>query len=131
MKSTSAKNRVETSQPGWFFRQNVQSLGMTKSLTFTLLMVSLTFRCFGQDDPALDCQDPSACFSNVDFSFDMGALEQDSIEVPFWNDVIGISVQVNWAGGGTSYPGDLSLSLCSPSGECVTISGLDLSLIHI
>lgn len=101
---------------------------MTKSLAFTLLLVALTCPYFSQEDPAYDCQDPASCEMFVEFDFTLGANEEASMDFTFSGSISGGGILLDWPGGGSSYPSDLSLSLCSPNGECVAVAGYGGSL---
>ena len=101
---------------------------MTKSLALTFVAVVSCLSFFGQGDTNFDCQADSTCDHVVDFAFTLDANQEDALTFPFTGTIAGGGVVLQWPGGGTSYPSDLSLSLCSPDGDCVAIAGYSGSL---
>ena len=87
---------------------------MTKSLALTFLAVVSCLSFFGQGDTNFDCQADSTCDHVVDFAFTLDANQEDALTFSFTGTLVGGGVVLQWPGGGTSYPSDLSLSLCSP-----------------
>ena len=96
---------------------------MTKSLALTFVAVVSCLSFFGQGDTNFDCQADSTCDHVVDFAFTLDANQEDALTFSFTGTLVGGGVVLQWPGGGTSYPSDLSLSLCSPDGDCVAIEG--------
>lgn len=117
------------------FVNGIQGMGKSVELVLMTRTIVLAACCalwispaWAQGTGLYDCQDTTDCYSEVDFSFALGGLEVDSMDLPFWGGITGISVLVEWAGGGSSFPSDLSLAFCTPEGECAAISGFGLSL---
>lgn len=77
--------------------------------------------CVG--DPA------SVCDTTLLFIETLNANEVEATSFNFAGLVTGFSVTVNWPGGfGASWPGDLSLTLCDPSGQCAMVTGYNVDL---
>jgi len=101
---------------------------MNKRLAFLLLGVGSMATALGQPDFEFDCQPEGLCATAVDYAFELDGGEQDQLTFAFDGTVTGGGVVLNWAGGGTSYPSDLSLSLCAPNGDCIMVPGYGGSL---
>ena len=97
---------------------------MTKSLALTFVAVLSCLPFFGQGDANYDCQDVATCDTTVDFSFTLDANEFEAMAFPFTGGITAVGVTMDWSGDGITYPSDLSLSLCSPEGDCIAIYAL-------
>ena len=77
--------------------------------------------CVG--DPA------SVCDTTISFSENLNANEVETTTFSYAGLITGFSVTLNWPGGfGASWPGDLSLTLCDPSGQCAMVTGFNVDL---
>ena len=69
-----------------------------------------------------------ACDTNIVYNFNLNAAQTDSINFSFDAELLGFRVTNNWTPNGGSWPGDMGLQICDPSGTCGYIQGFNINL---
>ena len=98
-------------------------------LETTEFVVGLNFPVIEPGTQICDGDPNSSCDTTMTFAELLNANEVQSTDFELSGFVTGFSVTVNWPGGfGASWPGDLSLSVCDPSGQCAMVTGFNVDL---
>lgn len=69
-----------------------------------------------------------ACDTVMGYDFNLSANQTGSFDFPFDGELLGFAVTNNWTPAGGSWPGDMSMSICDPSGSCGVIEGFSYDL---
>jgi len=69
-----------------------------------------------------------ACDTSLVYNFNLNAAQTGAINFPFDGELLGFAVTNNWTTSGGSWPGDMGLQLCDPSGTCGFIEGFNIDL---
>ena len=69
-----------------------------------------------------------ACDTSIVYNYNLGALQTGSSGFEFDGELLGFSVTNNWSPSGGSWPGDMGLQICDPSGTCGFIEGFNFNL---
>jgi gliding motility-associated-like protein len=69
-----------------------------------------------------------ACDTSIVYNYNLGAIQTGSSSFDFDGELLGFSVTNNWTPSGGSWPGDMGLQLCDPSGNCGFIEGFNFNL---
>ena len=69
-----------------------------------------------------------ACDTTMGYDFNLSANQTGSFNFPFDGELLGFAVTNNWTPAGGSWPGDMSMSICAPSGSCGVIEGFSFDL---
>lgn len=69
-----------------------------------------------------------ACDTNIVYNFNLGAAQTGVINFSFDAELLGFGVTNNWTPAGGSWPGDMGLQICDPSGTCGYIQGFNINL---
>ncbi|MBK12902.1 MAG: hypothetical protein CL849_05165 [Crocinitomicaceae bacterium] len=69
-----------------------------------------------------------ACDTSLVYDFNLGASQTGTVNFPFDGDLLGFEVTNNWTANGASWPGDMGLQICTPSGVCGYIEGYNIDL---
>ena len=69
-----------------------------------------------------------ACDTTMGYDFNLSANQTESFNFPFEGELLGFAVTNNWTPAGGSWPGDMSMSICDPSGTCGVIEGFSYDL---
>ena len=69
-----------------------------------------------------------ACDTSIVYNFNLNASQTGAINFPFDGELLGFSVTNNWTSSGGSWPGDMGLQICDPSGTCGFIQGFNVNL---
>ena len=73
-----------------------------------------------------DALPEDVCDTSLVYDFNLGASQSGSIEFAFDGTLLGIAVSNNWTSSGGSWPGDMGLQICDPSGNCGFIEGYNV-----
>lgn len=69
-----------------------------------------------------------ACDTTLGYDFNLSAIATGSLNFDFDGELLGFAVTNNWTPSGGSWPGDMGLQLCDPSGTCGFIEGFNFNL---
>ena len=69
-----------------------------------------------------------ACDTTLGYDFNLSAIATGSFNFDFDGELLGFAVTNNWTPSGGSWPGDMGLQLCDPSGTCGFIEGFNFNL---
>ena len=69
-----------------------------------------------------------ACDTVMAYDFNLSANQSGSFNFPFDGELLGFAVTNSWSPSGGSWPGDMSMSICDPSGTCGVIEGFSYDL---
>ena len=69
-----------------------------------------------------------ACDTTMGYDFNLSANQTGSFNFPFDGELLGFAVTNTWSPAGGSWPGDMSMSICDPSGACGVIEGFSYDL---
>lgn len=69
-----------------------------------------------------------ACEFPIVYNYNLGAIQTGSSFFDFDGELLGFSVTNNWSPAGGSWPGDMGLQICDPSGTCGFIEGFNFNL---
>ena len=69
-----------------------------------------------------------ACDTTMAYDFNLSANQTGSFNFPFDGELLGFAATNNWSPAGGSWPGDMSMSICDPSGSCGVIEGFSFDL---
>ena len=69
-----------------------------------------------------------ACDTVMAYDFNLNANQSGSFNFPFDGELLGFAVTNSWSPSGGSWPGDMSMSICDPSGTCGVIEGFSYDL---
>ena len=97
----------------------------------TELIIGANFPEILAPPPALgscDAIPDEACDTSLVYNFNLNAAQTGAINFPFDGELLGFAVTNNWTTSGGSWPGDMGLQLCDPSGTCGFIEGFNIDL---
>ena len=75
-----------------------------------------------------DATPDEACDTVMAYDFNLSANQTGAFNFPFDGELLGFAVTNNWTPAGGSWPGDMSMSICDPSGACGVIEGFSYDL---
>ena len=97
------------------------------------VIIGANFPVIEQPPAVSDCSGiPStACDTSMVYDYNLDAAETSTFSFPLDGSLLGMAVTNNWVSNGLSYPGDMGVQICTPSGTCGFIEGWNINLSGI